>query len=70
MKLIPCLLVAVATLAGIVSFTIPASLDAGEEINPIFLAQIPPGYRDWKLIAVNRLVAGKADQLRAQLGND
>ena len=30
-----------------------------------------PNYRDWKLIAVdNLLVAGKTDQLRAQLGND
>jgi len=31
----------------------------------------PDGYRDWKLIAVNQfLMPGKADQLRAQFGND
>jgi len=38
--------------------------------SPIYGVTIPPGYRDFKLIAVNHLVAGKVDQLRAQLGND
>lgn len=47
----------------------PASGQADEEVPPIFGVKIPPGYRDWKLIAVDHLlVAGKADQLRAQLG--
>jgi hypothetical protein len=42
-----------------------------QESSPIYGVTIPPGYRDWKLIAVNHLLMpGKADQLRAQLGND
>jgi Cytochrome P460 len=38
--------------------------------SPIYGVTIPPGYRDWKLIAVDQLLAGNADQLRAQLGNE
>jgi hypothetical protein len=42
-----------------------------QESSPVYGVTIPAGYRDWKLIAVDHLlVAGKADQLRAQLGND
>jgi len=71
MKRIAFLLVAVATLAGVVAFTAPASGHADEEAAPIYGVNIPAGYRDWKLIAVDHLlVADKVDQLRAQLGND
>jgi len=71
MKRIAFLLVAVATLAGVVAFTAPASGHADEEASPIYGVKIPAGYRDWKLIAVDQLlVADKVDQLRAQLGND
>src|ERR1700724_1752154 len=38
-------------------------------VSPIYGVTIPPGYRDWKMIAVNHLVIGKIDQLRAPLGN-
>jgi Cytochrome P460 len=38
--------------------------------SPIYGVTIPTGYRDWKLIAVDLLVVGKLDQLRAQLGNE
>jgi hypothetical protein len=38
--------------------------------SPIYGVTIPPGYRDWKLIAVNHLDTDKIHQLRAQLGND
>jgi hypothetical protein len=38
--------------------------------SPIYGVTIPPGYRDWKLIAVDQLIVGKLDQLRAQLGNE
>jgi hypothetical protein len=55
----------------------PKSGDAGgavtnsQESSPIYGVTIPAGYRDWKIIAVDQLlVPGKADQLRAQLGND
>ena len=71
MKRIAFLLVAVATLAGVVAFTAPASGHADEEASPIYGVKIPAGYRDWKLIAVDHLlVADRVDQLRAQLGND
>jgi len=34
--------------------------------SPIYGVTIPPGYRDWKMIAVDQLVIGdKLDQLRA-----
>ena len=71
MKRIAFLMVAVATLAGVVAFTAPASGHADEEASPIYGVKIPAGYRDWKLIAVDHLlVADRVDQLRAQLGND
>jgi len=41
------------------------------DASPIYGVKIPPGYRNWQLIAVKSLKVGdKADQLRAQLGND
>jgi hypothetical protein len=71
MKRIGFLVLAVATLAGIVSFRAPAPGQADGEASPIYGVKIPAGYRDWKLVAVdNLLIAGKVDQLRAQLGND
>jgi len=71
MKRIALLLVAVAAMAGVVASTFPASGQADQEAAPIYGVKIPAGYRDWKLIAVDQLlVPGKADQLRAQFGND
>jgi len=71
MKRIVVVLIAVLALAGVVTYMAPASGQADGEPSPIYGITIPPGYRDWKLIAVDQLlVPGKADQLRAQLGND
>ena len=71
MKRFAFLLVAVATLAGIIVFTARASGPADGEASPIYGVTIPAGYRDWKVIAVDQLLlAGKSDQLHAQLGND
>jgi hypothetical protein len=71
MKYIACVLVAVAALAGVDTYTSPASGQADGEAAPIYGVKIPAGYRNWELIAVKQLlVPGKADQLRAQLGND
>jgi hypothetical protein len=36
---------------------------------PVFVTEIPPGYRDWKLISVAH-EAGNLNDLRAILGND
>ena len=69
MKRIAFLLVAVATVAGVVAFTARASGRADEDAVPIFGIKIPPGYRDWKLISVAH-EEGNLNDLRAILGND
>jgi hypothetical protein len=69
MKRLTSVLVAVATLAGVVAFTAPASLHADGEAAPVFVKEIPPGYRDWRLISVAH-EAGNLNDLRAILGND
>ena len=69
MKQIIFVLVAVATLAGVVAHMAPASLHADQEPTPIFVKEIPPGYRDWRLISVAH-EAGNLNDLRAILGND
>ena len=61
----------VAMVAVVVGLTRLASEQADEAGAPIFLTEIPQGFRDWKLIAVRRLTAGNgSSQLRAELGND
>jgi len=71
MKRIGFLLLAVATLAGAVAYMPHASGQSDGDSSPIYGVKIPAGYRDWKVIAVDHLLlAGKSDQLRAQLGND
>jgi len=70
MNRIILLLIVLAALTGVVAFTAPASGHADEKASPIYEVKIPPGYRDWKMIAVNQLVTPKGTQLRAQLGND
>jgi len=56
--------------AGVIAVSAPSSGRVDEEGSPIYGVTIPLGYRDWKLIAVNQLVTGKVDPLRAQLGNE
>jgi len=68
-KWITLLLLAVATLAGIVAFTSPVSGHADERVAPIFVTNIPPGYRDWRLVSVAH-EEGNLNDLRAILGND
>ena len=69
MKRITLLLVAVVILAGIVAFTVPASLHAADSGAPIFVTTIPPGYRDWRLISVAH-EEGNLHSFAAVLGND
>jgi len=61
--------VAVVALAGVVAFMAPASGQADGEGSPIYGVELPPGYRDWRLISVAR-VGGPLNDLRAKLGND
>jgi Cytochrome P460 len=71
MRGIAYLLGAVVALTSVVVWVAHASGQADGEAAPIYGVKIPAGYRDWKLIAVDQLlVPGKADQLRAQFGND
>jgi hypothetical protein len=70
MKRIAFLLSAIATVGGAVTITAPASGHTDEVAAPIYGVTIPPGYRDWKMIAMAKLKTDKVDQLRAQLGNE
>lgn len=56
------------------SGAVMTGMAAGEKTNaekgaPIFVTEIPEGYRDWKLISVAR-EEGNLDDIRAILGND
>src|SRR5580692_11286537 len=66
MKLIAFPLVGVATLAGVVALPAPV---ANQEGVPVFVTDIPPGYRDWRLISVAH-EEGNLHSFSAVLGND
>ena len=69
MKQITFLLIAVAALAGVVLIAVPPSLRANQTADPIFVTEIPPGYRDWRLISVAH-EEGNLHSFAAVLGND
>ncbi len=69
MKGISLLLVAVAIPVGIVAFTVPASRHADDSAAPIFVTEIPPGYRDWRLVSIAH-EEGSLHSIGAVLGND
>ena len=70
MRRITFLLVVVTAVAAIVASSAQVFGHTDEATSPIYGVTIPPGYRDWKMIAVAQLKTDKVDQLRAQLGND
>lgn len=63
-------IVAVVAVAAVVASSAPASGHTDDAASPIYGVTIPPGYRDWKMIAVAQLKTDKVDQVRAQLGNE
>jgi hypothetical protein len=69
MKPIAILFAALATGGAIFSFTSRASGQSGQNATPIFVTQIPDGYRDWRLISVAH-EEGDLNDIRAILGND
>jgi hypothetical protein len=69
MKGISSVLAAVAILAGIVLFTLPASLHADDPAAPVFVTKIPSGYRDWRLVSIAH-EEGNLHSIGAVLGND
>ena len=60
---------AIVTLAVVAAFVAIASEHNGENSSPVFVKEIPPGYRDWKLISVAH-EEGTLNDIRAILGND
>ena len=62
------ILFAFTILAVIIGFTALASEHAGQPA-PIFVQEIPPGYRDWKVVTVSH-EADDLNDIRAVLGND
>jgi Cytochrome P460 len=69
MKRIAFLLIAAATVAGVVGFTATSSRPGAQGAAPIFVTKIPPGYRDWKLVSVAH-GEGELNDIRAILGNE
>jgi len=70
MKRTTFLLVLVAILAGVAVFTpITPRFARAQEAAPIFVKEIPAGYRDWKVVSVAH-EAGQLNDIRAVLGND
>jgi hypothetical protein len=67
-KRITLSLVAVAMLAGVAALVTFAA-DSDKDAAPIFVKEIPPGYRDWKVVSVAH-EAGDLNDIRAVLGND
>ena len=69
MKRMTFFLIAVAIVAPVIGFTATASRNTSEETTPIFVTEIPSGYRDWRLISVAH-EEGNLNDIRAILGND
>ena len=70
MKRISILLVTVAILSGVAIFIVTTSRHVtAQEATPIFVKEIPPGYRDWKVVSVAH-EAGALNDIRAVIGND
>ena len=69
MRKITFLLIAVASVAGVVAFTAHASRHTDQEAASIFVTEIPAGYRDWKFISVAH-EEGNLNSFASILGND
>jgi hypothetical protein len=69
MRPIAFLLVAVATLASVIAYMVPASGQATQNSAPVYVTKIPSGYRDWRWIS-SAHEAGSLNSLGAVLGND
>ncbi|MGA8767040.1 MAG: cytochrome P460 family protein [Candidatus Acidiferrales bacterium] len=69
MRRIAFWLFAFASVAGVLASTPPTSGHADEGTAPIFVTNIPPGYRDWRLISLAH-EEGSLHSFAAILGND
>jgi hypothetical protein len=68
-KRIGSFLATIVTVAVVVVSIMLATGHADQSPAPIFVKEIPPGYRDWKLISVAH-EEGELNDIRAILGND
>ena len=59
----------IATVTGLIAYTVPAPGQADREAAPIYGIKIPAGYRDWRMISVAN-VGEPVNDLRVKLGND
>ena len=69
MRRIAFLLVAVASLASVIAYMVPASGRDVQNSAPVYVTKIPSGYRDWQWIS-SAHEAGNLNSLGAVLGND
>jgi hypothetical protein len=69
MRRIAFLLVALASLASVIAYMVPASGQAAQNSAPVYVTKIPSGYRDWRLISVAH-EEGNLHSFAAVLGND
>ncbi|HEY0730483.1 MAG TPA: cytochrome P460 family protein [Pyrinomonadaceae bacterium] len=63
------LLAIALTVAAAITATTLQPGRANQQISSIFVSEIPPGYRDWKLVSVAH-EEGNLNDIRAILGND
>jgi len=68
-KRVGLFLATIATAAVIVVSIVLGTGHADPQPSPIFVKEIPPGYRDWKVVSVAH-EAGDLNDIRAVLGND
>jgi Cytochrome P460 len=69
MKHLTLFLIAVATVAGLVTLIAAARSPAADSSGPAFVTEIPQGYREWKWIS-SAHEEGNLHSLGAVLGND
>ena len=69
MTRITVFLFTVATLAGVAGYTATASRSGAQEPAPIFVTEVPAGYRAWQFISVAH-EEGNLNSVGAILGND
>jgi hypothetical protein len=69
MRQMAFLLVAVGAVVGVFTYMSPGLGRADGEVAPTFVTQIPPGYRDWRLISMAH-EEGNLHSFAAVLGND
>ncbi len=69
MRRIAYFLIAMAALAGVIAYVVPAFGQADKNSAPVYVTKIPSGYRDWMLVSVAH-EEGNLHSFAAILGND